>query len=482
MITICKECGKKYQVNLDKIVKSRARFRCNRCGSQIVVAKPSQPQVAATTPAAHQHHPPQDMDPRIDTREDAQIKIKGLSIRFKLIAIIVSLMVTSISIAGFISIQHSRDALATQAQEHLLRDVRLKSNEYALSFERIREEAIGVASYVSRTYQRENITEEIDMKILMPWDGQKYGNPELDAQLASEKRFLQQIGLVLKSTVSQNPYLSIGYFGTETGLTVFDDDTTVKVIEKLEAFDVTQRPWYIEAKELKQVIWTEPYVDANTQQLVVTCAVPVYAVDKRLLGVVGFDVLLETIQTDILTLDIGYDSYAFLINGVGGVLVRPGMDAQDARWDTTYKTDNLLTTENQEFNAIIKTMTTLQTGISQYYSSGDIKIIAYAPIKAINASMAIVASMDEVTGPAIAIRNLIAGVFVVVLLVSIVIGLLIGNSITRPINELIVQADLISMGKRNLEVLETDRRDEIGVLTQSFNRLVISLKMAMSRI
>jgi len=40
---------------------------------------------------------------------------------------------------------------------------------------------------------------------------------------------------------------------------------------------------------------------------------------------------------------------------------------------------------------------------------------------------------------------------------------------------------LISQGKRDLDVLNEDRKDEIGVLTKSFNRLVISLKMAMSR-
>ncbi|NNL43189.1 MAG: HAMP domain-containing protein, partial [Desulfobacterales bacterium] len=93
----------------------------------------------------------------------------------------------------------------------------------------------------------------------------------------------------------------------------------------------------------------------------------------------------------------------------------------------------------------------------------------------------IVASKDEVVKPAVAIRNFIIGVFVVVLLLSILIGFFIGNNITKPINELTMMADSISQGKRDLDVLNEDRKDEIGVLTKSFNRLVISLKMAMSR-
>jgi methyl-accepting chemotaxis protein len=181
-------------------------------------------------------------------------------------------------------------------------------------------------------------------------------------------------------------------------------------------------------------------------------------------------------------LDIGYDTYAFLINRAGSVLVRPGMDAKDTRWDTTYRTDNLLTTDNVAFNRIIEKMIKQESGISHYKAKGDTKIISYAPIKAISASMAIVASMDEVIGPAIAIRNIIAVVFVIILIISIGIAIFIGNSIIGPINELTMQANLISMGECNLEVLEIDRKDEIGVLTQSFNRLVISLKMALSRI
>ena len=165
----------------------------------------------------------------------------------------------------------------------------------------------------------------------------------------------------------------------------------------------------------------------------------------------------------------------------GSVLVRPGMKSGDARWDTTYKTENLLKTDNQGFNKIVAKMIKYRSGIDTYDAGDEIKYTAFAPLKAIGASMGIVASRDEVVKPAIAIRNFIIGVFVVVLLLSILIGFVIGNNITKPINELTMMADLISQGKRDLDVLNEDRKDEIGVLTKSFNRLVISLKMAMSR-
>jgi HAMP domain-containing protein len=42
-------------------------------------------------------------------------------------------------------------------------------------------------------------------------------------------------------------------------------------------------------------------------------------------------------------------------------------------------------------------------------------------------------------------------------------------------------ADRISRGEVDLEMLPEERKDEIGVLTKAFNRLIISLQMALSR-
>jgi predicted Zn finger-like uncharacterized protein len=500
MIAACEGCGKKYRIDPAKIKGDTAKFKCRSCGQIITVSKPVEPVPGVSPPPPPPPPPaaappPQPAEPAPAPVEAAgkkakkkkkkekgeKLKIEGLSIRSKITMIIVALVVVSLAVAGFIASYQSRDALSKQAEDHLLNNARLKSKEYALTFERIKEEVLGIADYASTTYKREDINSDIGMRILMPWDGKGYGNPSLNARLFNEKVFIQQIGLVLKSMVSKNPYLSLGYFGTETKMTVFDNEEVVGVIEKLEAFDVTGRPWYVSAKKKKGVIWTEPYVDANTKKLVVTCAAPVYKSKDVLAGVVGFDVLLDTVQKDILTMDIGYDSYAFLVNSKGSVLVRPGMDAKDARWDTTYKTDNLLKTENAEFNNIVQEMIRGRSKVNTYDAGDEFKYIAYAPLRAIGASMGIVASRDEVIRPAVMIRNFIIAVFVVVLLVSILIGLFIGNNITKPINELTTMANLISQGKRDLDVLKEDRKDEIGVLTKSFNRLVISLKLAMSR-
>lgn len=485
MIVTCEECGKKYRFDPAIIKGSEARFRCKACSHIITVSKPDTeiyrpPPAPQPTPEPFPETLEEEKPPEVKLEEE-KLVIEGMSIKSKITLIIVSLVLVSTAVAGFIASYQSRNALSKQAEDFLLTNARQKSKEYGLTFERVKDEVLGIADYATITYGREDIKDGIGMDVLMPWVGSGYGNATVNARLYKEKLILQRIGLVLKSVVSKNPYLSLGYFGSKNGMTVFDNEEVIKVIEKLEAFDVTKRPWYLKAMKSGKTIWTEPYVDANTKKLCVTCASPVFLPDKLMVGVVGFDVLLGTIQKDVLALDIGYDSYAFLVNSKGGVLVRPGMDAKDARWDETYKTDNLLKTNNAEFNNIIGKMIKGRSGVDIYDAGVEDKYAAYSPLRAIGASMAIVAAKDEVIRPAIAIQNLIIMVWVVILLISILVGFILGNNITKPINKLTIMTNLISQGRMDLDVLSEDRKDEIGVLTESFNRLVISLKLAMSR-
>jgi HAMP domain-containing protein len=281
--------------------------------------------------------------------------------------------------------------------------------------------------------------------------------------------------------VAKNPYVILGYLGTETNIMAMDDVAAVKSIGETEGFVNTIRPWYVKATTEGKTVWTAPYVDANSKDLIVTCASPVRSDTGRVLGVIGYDVLLSTIQKDILSLDIGYNSYAMLVDGAGKVLVRPGIDVKDTRWNETYDSEDLTKTENAAFKGIIANMMAAKSGVETFDSEGSGRYAAYAPLDVIGASLAIIASQPAVVQPAKEMQIYIMIVWAVVLVIAIVIGVLIGNGITRPINQLTRMADQVSQGKVDLDVLPENRTDEIGSLTRSFNRLVISLKMALMR-
>lgn len=67
------------------------------------------------------------------------------------------------------------------------------------------------------------------------------------------------------------------------------------------------------------------------------------------------------------------------------------------------------------------------------------------------------------------------------MILAIVIGLYIAGSISKPVNELVVIAEKIADGDLNVEIASTTK-DEIGILSAAFSRMVDNLNMVMSNI
>jgi two-component system sensor histidine kinase/response regulator len=509
----CSGCGKFYQVDLSDIETHFGRFTCGVCNSVNTVANPRYPAGtdAAAPPGADAAPTAADSaetdfdalfeegDPEgLEASQAAEAALsaemeaelpekeleprKGMSIRSKITLIIVLLVLGALTAVGMIASTESRSALSDQAEAHLVVATQQKADEYSLIFRRINQEVEAVAAFAKEIYATAPGDDlGLGHHLLMPWNGNTYGDPETNATLGAEVLILQRVVRVLKSVVAQNPYVILGYLGTETNIMALDDPAAVKSIGETDGFINTRRPWYVKATTEGKTVWTAPYVDANSKNLIVTCAAPVRNSGGRVLGVVGYDVLLSTIQKDILTLDIGYNSYAMLVDGAGKVLVRPGIDLKDTRWNESYESEDLTQTDNAAFKGIIANMMAGKSGVESFASDGEGRYAAYAPLDIIGASLAIIASQPAVVQPAKEMQTYIMIVWAVVLVITILIGILIGNGITRPINQLTRMADQVSQGKVDLDVLPENRMDEIGSLTRSFNRLVISLKMALIR-
>jgi HAMP domain-containing protein len=359
-----------------------------------------------------------------------------------------------------------------------------KSIEYKMIFDRIQEEVLGSADYLKKLYERKIIPTDTGIPLLLPWDPDKkqFGNDEIRKRFADEILIQKHFGAFLESLASNAPIIDLAYSGTATNISVFHNKEVLDFIQKnAPGFEPNKRPWYTKAKEAGKLVWTDLYADAASNDLCVSCAVPVILSDKSMPAVVSFDLKLNTIRNDILKLDIGYNSTAFLINKEGKVLVKPGMERGGAKWNEVVKTDDYTKTANPAFNQIVTEMTKGKNGLESYTEGKEEKYLAYTYLPTLGASLGIVASKSQVIKPAYQLMYYIISVWAIVLILSILIGIILGGNITKPINKLSAAADLISQGKMDLEVLEEDRKDEIGVLTKAFNRLVISLKYALSR-
>jgi methyl-accepting chemotaxis protein len=92
-----------------------------------------------------------------------------------------------------------------------------------------------------------------------------------------------------------------------------------------DGYDPTARPWYKAAVSGGKPVVTEPYKDATFGDMTVTFALPV-KVDGKLVGVIGADKSLGEVVKMVNAIKPSENSYAFILDRQGRVLVHPNAD------------------------------------------------------------------------------------------------------------------------------------------------------------
>lgn len=129
----------------------------------------------------------------------------------------------------------------------------------------------------------------------------------LDLKNSLSNTFDQTDGLLL--------FLYTGYENGNT-YTATGWDTT--------EYDPRTRPWYALAKDNPdQLNWTNPYIDFNTGELVITATQAIKDDSGAVIGVTGADVLLTDLQNLIGKYSIGKTGYVFSTDNEGIVLNHP---------------------------------------------------------------------------------------------------------------------------------------------------------------
>lgn len=87
-------------------------------------------------------------------------------------------------------------------------------------------------------------------------------------------------------------------------------------------YDPRVRPWYRKAVAENRVAFTTPYVDMTTNKLVIAVVKPL-VVNERFVGVISADIILDTLEQNVMNIRIGQSGYPFIIDHQGTLLVHP---------------------------------------------------------------------------------------------------------------------------------------------------------------
>lgn len=266
----------------------------------------------------------------------------------------------------------------------------------------------------------------------------------------------------LKSGNFKNVFVGV----EQSGDFILDD---VEVRATLPAdFDPRGRPWYTLIKNDRQGTFTEPYIDATTQQLLISAAAPVMA-DGQFYGAAGGDILLDEIRDIINAVNFMGLGYAFLMTNEGKVLSHPNKKYIDGRFDTIFE---------QQLSKSAQLQPAKSEGKDRLVS-----FIAIEGIASVKWYLGVVLEQEKAFAPIKSARNQslvfgVLGVLFVVLAMHFVLKVLM-----RPVAELTDAIKDISQGEGDLtKRLSVSSQDEIGLLSSNFNRFLETIHQSMQEV
>ncbi|NOH32438.1 methyl-accepting chemotaxis protein [Vibrio chagasii] len=228
-------------------------------------------------------------------------------------------------------------------------------------------------------------------------------------------------------------------------------------------YDPRQRPWYQEANAAGKQIITTAYQDAITKALLVTIAEPVRH-NGQLVGVVGADVLIDQLVNDVISLDVGDNAHAMLIDASDGTFL--------AHPDSALSLKPVSQLSNDISMPIIENA--VRTGsIEIIKERGAEKLLYFTKVPNTNWIFAV--QMDRATEEAnhsTLLTQLIMTAVVITLIVIVLVSWLV-SFLFRDLNRVSAALEEIASGEGDLtQRLEPKSDDEIGQLAQNFNRFV----------
>ena len=223
--------------------------------------------------------------------------------------------------------------------------------------------------------------------------------------------------------------------------------------------DAKTRPWYNQSIENPdEVFWTEPYIDAATGEYTITGSKAVIA-DGKIIGVLGVDLLLQSLTDMVSSTDLGYGGYPVILDAAGTAVVHPSLAGKSMADEPFVK--QMTKTEKP---------TELSTEID-----GEGSIFVYKSIPAVNWSIGIVYKDANLQTIARDMQRIILILTGVILAVTFIVLFYFISRMVKPLYTLGTMMGRVAKGDLTVQI-EVKNRDEIGRLAHHFNEMIRQMK------
>jgi|GEM_PF-1032055 len=233
-----------------------------------------------------------------------------------------------------------------------------------------------------------------------------------------------------------------------------------------------ERPWFIKASASNDIIFTDPYYDSQSEELVVSIAKTVVSKENNKLGVIALDVTLNILSDLVLPKVLTENGNTYLLDGSGAFLIHPDsarimQNESGKEFDFFDEYPGLEKYKEKLFTSepffVLDKETSLYISAIQNPKTNWV-LISVGPFSDVYSKIN---------------RNLLylGGLMVLFLLLAYFIIMFIARRISTPIKHVADLLNDISDGEGDLtRDLIVKSHDEVGLLSKSFNTFVGNLK------
>ncbi|XUR07375.1 methyl-accepting chemotaxis protein [Campylobacter coli] len=372
-----------------------------------------------------------------------KIKRKNMNnIKIKLSIIANSIAIFALSILSIISFYFTKDSLY-QSTLHAETDL-LKATQ------------ISIEDFRSRNISLLNTLEKDILNL--PYEA-----------LNSQDNIINNVGAILKYYRNSGNLLAV-YIGLDNGENIVSDDlsekknTNITINGKANNYNATTREWYKEARNSNQTYITPAYIDVVSNEYAITYSKALYK-DGKFIGVLGFDVLLISLQDEITRTPgntFVFDHQDRIFAATNKALLDPSVDhspvlnAYKAHGDNNFFSYKL---NNEE-----------RLGVCT-------KVFAY--------TACITESTDVINKPIFKAAYIQVIALIIMISISIILLYFIVSKYLSPLaaiqTGLTSFFDFINHKTKNVSTIEIKSNDEFGQISKAINENILATKQGLEQ-
>lgn len=239
--------------------------------------------------------------------------------------------------------------------------------------------------------------------------------------------------------------------------------------------DLSNRNYINQALQSGELVVADPVISAFSNQLVVPIVQPIIPPGQRqAVGLIGMTMRLEYLQDMVqgMTVD-GVNGHGVIINNQMITIAH----VEDKYLGNT----RALQDGNAAFRTIMSRMAQGEKALEVYEFNGLPKIMAFAPVERAGWSVALTADLKDVLAPVNVLRNTTIWVALIAIIIASLIAYFVADFTVKPVLQVQNVAEALANGDLS-QTVEVRVQDEIGRMAQAINQAITNLRALIGQV